>query len=177
MQYCAYPPPLTSAHTLSPDFQRVTPGPVAATSPATSSPGISVAPGGPKPRLRCPQSWRLMPANATLISTSPARGSGTGRVTCCKTSGPPARAIVIAFIVLGSMISLVIKNEWHDASLHACLLCHNLCVRCISKNVGHYRLLSDVQQGGDTMTSRRKFIKDTAGAISSVVFTSCGLLG
>jgi len=27
------------------------------------------------------------------------------------------------------------------------------------------------------MTSRRKFIKDTAGAISSVVFTSCGLLG
>ena len=26
------------------------------------------------------------------------------------------------------------------------------------------------------MTSRRKFIKDTAGAISSVVFTSCGLL-
>src|SRR6478735_32768 len=33
------------------------------------------------------------------------------------------------------------------------------------------------RKGGDIMTSRINFIKDTAGAISSVVFTSCGLLG
>src|SRR5437588_446037 len=73
-----------------------------ATSPAISRPGMSDAPGGggylP---CRCMMSGRLTPAAATRTSTSPALGSGTGRLTRRRTSGPPGAAISIAFIEVG----------------------------------------------------------------------------
>src|SRR6185369_17536727 len=56
-----------------------------------------------------------MPAYATLISTCPAAGCGTGRVTGSSTSGPPARAMVIAFMVLGNILVLLAH-----ATLNAC---------------------------------------------------------
>src|SRR6516162_55647 len=63
---------------------------------------MSDAPGGggylP---CRCMMSGRFTPAAATRTSTSPARGSGTGRSTRRRTSGPPDPAISIAFIEVG----------------------------------------------------------------------------
>ena len=73
------------------------PGPQAATAPATSSPGMSDAPGGGAYLpWRCRMSGRLTPAAATAISTSRGPGSGVGRVTGRSTSGPPGCAISIA---------------------------------------------------------------------------------
>ena len=46
VQYSAYPPPVTSAHTRDPIAGVSTPSPSLTTVPATSSPGMSDAPGG-----------------------------------------------------------------------------------------------------------------------------------
>ena len=71
-----------------------TSGPTATTCPATSSPGMSLAPGGGGyAPSRCSTSGRLTPAAATSISTSPAPGTGSGRSTGRSTSGPPGCAI------------------------------------------------------------------------------------
>jgi hypothetical protein len=44
--YSAYPPPASKAHTDWPTDQPVTPGPTSAMVPETSSPRVSLAPGG-----------------------------------------------------------------------------------------------------------------------------------
>src|SRR5262249_56046774 len=102
MQYCAYPPPGTSAATSSPTRQRVTLSPMATTLPAISSPGISGAPGGggywP---LRCMTSGRVTPAAATLTSISLGPGGGTGRSSGTGTSGPPGALIPMAVRPVG----------------------------------------------------------------------------
>jgi len=46
----------------------------------------------------------LTPAAATAIRTSPAPGSGIGRVVGCNTSGPPGPVISIAVIVVGNWL-------------------------------------------------------------------------
>jgi hypothetical protein len=46
-------------------------------------------------------SGRLTPAAVTRTRTSPVRGSGTGRLTGRRTSGPPGPAISIARIDAG----------------------------------------------------------------------------
>src|SRR5436190_9804804 len=96
-QYSAYPPPATSAQTASPSCHSDTEDPTPAIVPATSSPGMSDAPGGGGylPR-RCMTSGRFTPAAATLISTSPADGAGRGRSTGTNTSGSPGSRISIA---------------------------------------------------------------------------------
>src|SRR5690349_2552059 len=101
-QYSAYPPPATSAQTESPSRHR----PDARTTvPDTSRPGRSDAPGGggyfPS---RCMISGRFTPAAATRISASAGPGSGRGRRTGRRTSGPPGCAIAIASIVGGSVL-------------------------------------------------------------------------
>ena len=64
--------------------------------PDTSSPGMSLAPGGGGyDPSRCIKSGRLTPAPATRISTSRGPGFGTGRSTGIRTSGPPGLAISI----------------------------------------------------------------------------------
>src|SRR5262245_25497911 len=106
-QNCAYPPPGVSAHTWSPIFHCVTPAPSATTAPLTSRPGKSEAPGGGAyVPARCMQSGRLTPAAATRISTSPAFGCGTDRLTSFNTSGPPGWEISTAFIWSGAAIGM-----------------------------------------------------------------------
>src|SRR6185437_1339696 len=79
------------------------------TSPAISSPGMSVTPGGGGyPPRRCNTSGRLTPAAATLISTSPGPGAGIGREVGRSASGGPGLAISIAIISAG--ISLIIGD-------------------------------------------------------------------
>src|SRR5712691_704309 len=75
--------------------------------PETSRPGISDAPGGGGylPR-RWNTSGRLTPAAATLMSTSPAAGTGFGRSTGTSTSGSPGSRISIAITVLPSVYSV-----------------------------------------------------------------------
>src|SRR5882724_11809788 len=51
-------------------------------------------------------SGRFTPAAATLISTSPAAGTGVGRSAATRTSGPPGSRISIASIVFTFLFSL-----------------------------------------------------------------------
>ena len=55
--------------------------------------------------MRCRQSARFTPPAAMRISTSPAFGSGTGRVAGTSTSGPPGRLISITVWVAGMLAS------------------------------------------------------------------------
>src|SRR5579885_815426 len=57
--------------------------------------------------MRCRQSARLIPAAAMRISTSPAFGSGTGRVPGTSTSGPPGVLISITVCVGGMFASTI----------------------------------------------------------------------
>src|SRR6267154_4689969 len=57
--------------------------------------------------MRCRQSARLTPAPAIRINTSPAFGSGTGRVAGTSTSGPPGALISITVWVAGMLASTV----------------------------------------------------------------------
>src|ERR1043165_4158484 len=99
VQYSAYPPPATNAQTRSPIFHSRSPGPIPATVPAISNPGVSETPGGGEYcPLRCRISGRFTPAAATLTSTSASPGTGAGPWTSFRTSGPPGRSILIAFI-------------------------------------------------------------------------------
>src|SRR5438105_3788485 len=56
--------------------------------------------------MRCRQSARLTPAAAIRISTSPAFGSGTGRVAGTNISGPPGALISITVWVAGMLASI-----------------------------------------------------------------------
>src|SRR6266550_2188789 len=89
--------------TLSPSLCLTAPVPRATTSPETSRPGKSLAPGGGgyEPE-RCATSGRLTPAAATLIRISPAPGEGTARVSGSSTSGPPGLLMPITVICAGS---------------------------------------------------------------------------
>ena len=76
----ACPPPPTTAITRSPSANRSAPAPSAATSPASSIPGMSCGdPGGAgyRPR-RCEMSPPFSPAARTRTSTSPFAGTGSG---------------------------------------------------------------------------------------------------
>ena len=86
----------------SPIFQRATPGPTAATTPAASRPGSGEWPGGGgyEP-CRCNTSGRLTPAAATSTRIWPGPGCGTGRLAGTSTSGPPLPRISIAVMVCG----------------------------------------------------------------------------
>src|SRR6266478_8965563 len=55
--------------------------------------------------MRCRQSARLTPAAAIRISTSPAFGSGTGRVAGTSISGPPGALISMTVWVVGILAS------------------------------------------------------------------------
>src|SRR3954468_22841606 len=89
--------------TLSPSLCLTAPVPRATTSPETSRPGKSLAPGGGgyEPE-RWATSGRLTPAAATLIRISPWPGVGTGRVSGNSTSGPPGLLMPITVICAGS---------------------------------------------------------------------------
>src|SRR5258708_24338399 len=72
------------------------------TTPATSSPGMSVTPGGGGyTPMRWAISGRLTPAAMTLMRISPAPGCGTGRSCGTSVSGPPADVMPIAVMVAG----------------------------------------------------------------------------
>src|SRR3954451_22976579 len=89
--------------TLSPSLCLTAPVPRATTSPETSRPGKSLAPGGGgyEPE-RWATSGRLTPAAATLIRISPAPGEGTARVCGSSTPGPPGLLMPITVICAGS---------------------------------------------------------------------------
>src|SRR5271170_2998273 len=55
--------------------------------------------------MRCRQSARLTPEAAIRINTSPAFGSGTGRVAGTSISGPPGALISITVWVAGILAS------------------------------------------------------------------------
>src|SRR5229473_6240037 len=55
--------------------------------------------------MRCRQSARLTPAAAIRINTSPASGSGTGRVAGTSISGPPGALISMTVWVAGMLAS------------------------------------------------------------------------
>src|SRR4029079_8546814 len=85
-------------------FQRVTPWPTAATSPAISRPGSGEWPGGGgSSPPRSTGSGRWPPAAATLTRIWPAAGLGVGMVFGFRTSGPPGVAISITVIVSGTL--------------------------------------------------------------------------
>src|SRR5206468_12484031 len=89
----------TSAQTASPSRQPVTSFPKLSIVPATSSPGMSDAPGGGGYRpSRCMTSGRFTPAAATRIRTSPADGAGRGRSVGTRTSGSPGSRIWMAIM-------------------------------------------------------------------------------
>src|SRR3954451_21900296 len=89
--------------TLSPSLCLTAPVPRATTSPETSRPGKSLAPGGGgyEPE-RWATSGRLTPAAATLTRISPGPGEGTARVSGNSTSGPPGLLMPITVICAGS---------------------------------------------------------------------------
>src|SRR5271169_5895507 len=60
--------------------------------------------GGGYMPMRCRTSGRLTPAAATLITTSPGRGSGMGTSAATRTSGPPGSRIMIVFISLSPCV-------------------------------------------------------------------------
>src|SRR5579883_2004901 len=95
--------------------------PAPTTSPATSSPGMSVTPGGGGyAPFRCSTSGRLTPAAATRISTSFGRGTGTGRETARRTSGGPGVPISMAVMCKASL------KVPHVRSLQVLILAHLL---------------------------------------------------
>ena len=74
--------------------------------------------------MRCRQSARFTPAAAMRISTSPAFGSGTGRVAGTSTSGPPGLLISMTVWVAGMLAStagppgrVAAPSVWQIASL------------------------------------------------------------
>jgi hypothetical protein len=70
---------------------------------------MSLAPAGIGYRpMRCSVSARLIPAPAIRISTSPAFGSGTGRIAGTSTSGPPGSLISITVWVAGILASMAL---------------------------------------------------------------------
>src|SRR5690554_3555030 len=85
--------------TRCPTCQLFTPGPVAATTPAPSAPGMcgysSLIPGQP---CRTHRSSRFSAAYCSRTRTSPGPGSGQGKSAYCSTSGPPCAVISTAFI-------------------------------------------------------------------------------
>jgi len=60
--------------------------------------------------MRCRQSARLTPAAAIRIKTSPALGSGTGRVAGTSISGPPGALISMTVWVAGMLASIEILS-------------------------------------------------------------------
>lgn len=101
----------------------MTPSPSATTVPATSSPGIGLAPGGGGYRpARCNASGRLTPAASTCTSNSPAPGEGIATTCGCRTSGPPCPARPISIIVAGSdAVFMAVPG----GGLSTCLLHHH----------------------------------------------------
>src|SRR5580700_3762813 len=71
--------------------------------------------------MRCSVSARLIPAEAMRISTSPAFGSGTGRVPGTSTSGPPGDLISMTVWVAGMLasIALPLGLRWGRISIRA----------------------------------------------------------
>src|SRR5262252_850732 len=61
--------------------------------------------------MRCRQSARLTPAAAIRINTSPAFGSGTGRVAGTSISGPPGALIWITVCAAGTFASMAILSS------------------------------------------------------------------
>src|SRR6202042_779826 len=73
---------------------------------------MSVTPGGGAYRpLRCRTSGRLTPAAAMRISTSPAAGCGTARVTARSTCGGPGSAISMAVMVAAVMAPMLLSRR------------------------------------------------------------------
>src|SRR5664279_1555274 len=97
---CAYPPPTSRAHTLSPTCQPITPGPSAAITPEHSMPRIGDAPdgGGYRPAA-CNRSARLTPLAATSTSTSPGPATGSGTSAQPSVAGEPSCSTVTAHMV------------------------------------------------------------------------------
>src|SRR5271169_1206583 len=60
--------------------------------------------------MRCRQLARLTPASAIRINTSPGFGSGTGRVACTSTSGPPGALISMTVCVAGMLASIEVLS-------------------------------------------------------------------
>src|SRR5258708_1724789 len=116
--YCAYPPPATRAQTRAPTAYSLTSAPTRTTSPDSSSPGMSVVPGGGgyKP-LRCKTSGRFTPAAATRINTSRGPISGTGRCVGCRTSGGPGSRISIAVMLPGTAEDVAAMDDFLLISL------------------------------------------------------------
>src|SRR5690606_8147778 len=81
--------------------------------------------------MRCRTSGRLIPAAATLISTSSWPGSGTGRVVGTSISGPPNSLISIAVIVFGTLVMLFSRLADCHTSAHITRHSGRLCVFCL----------------------------------------------
>ena len=60
--------------------------------------------------MRCRQSARLIPAAAIRINTSPAFGSGTGRIAGTSISGPPGALISMTVWVAGMLASIEVLS-------------------------------------------------------------------
>src|SRR6185503_4204169 len=105
--------------------------------PATSSPGMSGAPGGggyfP---CRCMMSGRLTPAAATLIRTSRAPMAGRGRSTGVSTWGPPGSRIAIA-IMLSTLAFPLRGRELHEHIGDVLAFGHQKTVWNPGRNVNH----------------------------------------
>ena len=73
---------------------------------------IGLAPGGGGyAPARWATSGRFTPAAATRISTSSARGVGTGPVVVTNTSGPPGPVVVIWVMLVGRVMRRVLASE------------------------------------------------------------------
>src|SRR6202011_2344175 len=100
----------------SPGLKSVTPGPSAATTPATSWPGMNGSEGftGQSPSAACKSVWHT-PQAITLTRISPGPGTGTG--TSSITSGLPNWRTIAAFIILAILLNSIVDavglGTWH----------------------------------------------------------------
>src|SRR5436190_300632 len=108
---CAKAPSRCRPMTLSPGLNRVTPSPIATTSPAASLPGMK---GGSGRNWYLPASiststyWTPRAAMRTCTSPGPG-GGGSGTSRNASTSGPPNASHTIAFIA--ALLTPIVEHE------------------------------------------------------------------
>src|SRR6516162_5422586 len=113
--------------------------------------------------MRCRQSARLTPAAAMRINTSPALGSGTGRVAGTSISGPPGALISMTVCVAGMLastgrfLSLVGCDLQYRAATRAGggtiqASCSLACPACLAREVKAFNIRGAVVEPGPIAT-------------------------